>query len=104
MEDSSSKKSGDLKSSRRSSKSREKESSSKLKETVEQYIQDERKLLNKIGELDEQRQNLEMIIANIQKSLEESEGAREVERREAEDARFALEKVRVQLTERVNEL
>jgi len=71
---------------------------------MEQYIKDERNLLNKISELEEQRQNLEMIINNIEKSLDESERRREQERTEAENVKFALEKIRIQQMDRINEL
>jgi len=57
MAESSSKKSFEMKSSRRSSRSREKRGD-KSKEFIESYIQDERNYLNKIDEVEREKKHL----------------------------------------------
>lgn len=103
LEESSSKKSADMRSSRKSSKSREKDSS-KLKEAMQEYIQEERNLLSKIEQLVEQNQNLELKANAIEQELLQAEARSEQQRVEADNIRYDFERTRMAQQQRINEL
>lgn len=71
VEDSSSKKSIDLKSSRKNSKSKDKEA--QVKDAMQEYVQQEKNMLSRIDQLEKEKHSLEMRALQFENELGQTE-------------------------------